>query len=176
MRRQFASRLFQNIDYLDHSEDDLDESILWPYEQYEWLFVLQGSIFPMVSRTPQAKSNYLSSRMAESPLAMIACSRHHVELFGMSLPVSCLSSPGFMLPLSLTFWPLCNVVIFSVYFSALSLTETIFNLVEAWNFEPDSVTPEDGAVSAMLRCFSACLIAALAIMNVLRVCKTFAGV
>lgn len=72
MRRQleFASRLFQNIDYLDHSEDYLDESILWPYEQYEWLFVLQGSIFPMVSRTqaPQAKSNYLSSRMAESPL------------------------------------------------------------------------------------------------------------
>lgn len=65
---EFASRLFQNIDYLDHSEDYLDESILWPYEQYEWLFVLQGSIFPMVSRTPQAKSNYLSSRMAESPL------------------------------------------------------------------------------------------------------------
>lgn len=47
MRRQleFASRLFQNIDYLDHSEDYLDESILWPYEQYEWLFVLQGSTF-----------------------------------------------------------------------------------------------------------------------------------
>lgn len=52
-------------------------------------------------------------------------------------------------------------LLFILFFTAVDRGHSQW-LIQAWNSEPDSVTPEAGAVTAMLRCFFACVIAALA--------------